>query len=244
MKKGRKRVPLVSRRLGQSGTVLFAGLCSGEVFSEWDGGGLLEELLDTPLALVYLAAALVFLASTRLAILRAAQPILLLALSPVQVFGGAGVLGALAFALAAAIVWLRLGFFRKRGRLKAAFISLSLAAAETGAVLMAPDPKTVAGPALSCAIVFGLLAFAMAERKILTALAPRREVLSLAAYKLSRRERQFVLGLLAGKTTKEIGFEYQLSDSTVRCTLSHAYRKLGVRDSTELAAMGERYSFE
>ncbi|HUW40823.1 MAG TPA: helix-turn-helix transcriptional regulator [Rectinemataceae bacterium] len=244
MTKLKKRAPLVNRRLGQTGTVLFTGLCSGEVLSEWDGGGLVEELFDSPLAVAYLAAALVFLASSRLAILRSAQPILLLALSPVQALGGAGVLGALAFALAGALLSMRMGFFKARAASKAVFLCFVVAAAESGSVLLAPEPRAVAGPALSCAIVFGVFAFALARRKILTAFAPKREVLSLQAFSLTRRERQFVLGLLAGKSTKQIGFEYRLSDSTVRCTLAHAYRKLGVRNSSELAAMGERYSFE
>ncbi|MGO8692877.1 MAG: helix-turn-helix transcriptional regulator [Rectinemataceae bacterium] len=238
-----RRAGLVSRRVGRAGTVLFTGLSGGEILEGLGENASVGELFDNPLALVYLGAALLCLASARFAALRSVQPALLLAMVPVQTIAGAGVLGGLAFALASVLLFLRLGFFRERGAFKASAIGAAVAAADLGAVLFSPDPRAAAGPALSCAAVFCVLARAMAKRKMPAALAVPREPLSLDDYNLSTRELQFLSARSEGKTSKEIGFEFGVSDTTVRNILMSAYRKLGIRDARELGALGERYAF-
>ena len=189
-----RRAGLVSRRVGRAGTVLFTGLSGGEILEGLGENASVGELFDNPLALVYLGAALLCLASARFAALRSVQPALLLAMVPVQTIAGAGVLGGLAFALASVLLFLRLGFFRERGAFKASAIGAAVAAADLGAVLFSPDPRAAAGPALSCAAVFCVLARAMAKRKMPAALAVPREPLSLDDYNLSTRELQFLSG--------------------------------------------------
>jgi DNA-binding CsgD family transcriptional regulator len=244
MIKLKKRATFVSRRLGQAGMVLFTGLSGGEFLENCGDQMSVEEFLGNPLALLYLGAAFLFLASARFAVLRTAQPVLLLAMVPIQTIAGSGVLGGLGFALASALIFLRLGFFKSRGLVKASVLSAAVAAAELGAVFLASHPRALAGPALSCAAIFCLLSHAMAKRKILAVLAPRREALSLGDFELSARELQFLSGRLEGKTSKEIGFEFGVTDSTVRNTLMSAYRKLGIHDARELGAMAERYTFK
>lgn len=56
---------------------------------------------------------------------------------------------------------------------------------------------------------------------------------------LSFRERQIVLLVREAKANKEIAAELCLSEGTIKEYLHHIFRKLGVRNRTELALRGD-----
>ncbi len=57
---------------------------------------------------------------------------------------------------------------------------------------------------------------------------------------LTRRERQILVLLMDGRTTRQISKELFLSESTVKAHLTAIYRKLGVTNRTEAAVAGWR----
>jgi len=61
-------------------------------------------------------------------------------------------------------------------------------------------------------------------------------------YALSPAESRIVGALLEGKSPKEIANELVLTPSTVKCHISHAYAKIGVRTRGELFARASLYS--
>ncbi|MBL8965381.1 MAG: hypothetical protein JNG85_00150 [Spirochaetaceae bacterium] len=65
--------------------------------------------------------------------------------------------------------------------------------------------------------------------------------LSLDDKGLSPAEKTYVLAVLAGRNHKEIAVDYEVSDSTVRNTISRAYQKLEVSDKAGLAVLAERF---
>jgi DNA-binding NarL/FixJ family response regulator len=52
--------------------------------------------------------------------------------------------------------------------------------------------------------------------------------------KLSRRQKQVLIGLASSKTIKEIAFEWGRSNKTVECAKAELYRKLGLFDIAAL----------
>jgi DNA-binding CsgD family transcriptional regulator len=68
--------------------------------------------------------------------------------------------------------------------------------------------------------------------------------LSLTERGLGRMERQYVLDTLSGKSVKEIAFQYNISESTVRNTLAKSYRKLGITGMVGLATLAERHTIK
>ena len=59
---------------------------------------------------------------------------------------------------------------------------------------------------------------------------------------LTRRERQILVLLMDGRTTRQISNELFLSEGTVKSYLTAIYRKLGVTNRTEAAITGwKRY---
>jgi DNA-binding NarL/FixJ family response regulator len=61
---------------------------------------------------------------------------------------------------------------------------------------------------------------------------------------LTPRERDVLVFLTAGKTTREICMALYLSEGTVKTHLTSIYRKLGVSNRTEAAIAGLRIGSE
>ena len=57
---------------------------------------------------------------------------------------------------------------------------------------------------------------------------------------LNRREEQIIKLIRQAKLNKEIAYELKLAEGTVREYLSRLYRKLGVKNRTELAVWGSK----
>lgn len=82
-----------------------------------------------------------------------------------------------------------------------------------------------------------MLYFAFQEKLMVYLKEPRRKV-SLKEEALSEAEQAYVKAtVLAGRSYKEVAFDFGVSESTVRNTLSRAYKKLGVADHAGLMAL-------
>ena len=63
-----------------------------------------------------------------------------------------------------------------------------------------------------------------------------------AGRELTRREREILILLMDGRTTRQIANELFLSEGTVKSHLTAIYQKLGVKNRTEAAITGwKRY---
>ena len=96
-------------------------------------------------------------------------------------------------------------------------------------------------PAISGGLAIIFVSLALGEGRVLGAFSPKKGRMSLRAMGLSYRERMFAQELLGGMLLKQIAYEHELTESTVYNTLANAYKKLGVRDSHELRALGVKY---
>jgi DNA-binding CsgD family transcriptional regulator len=88
---------------------------------------------------------------------------------------------------------------------------------------------------------YALIFFAF-EEKLVVFLKEPKPRLSLVEKGLTASERTYVLAILAGQAPKEIAAEFEVAESTVRNTISHAYKKLDVVDMialTNLAAKSD-----
>ena len=54
---------------------------------------------------------------------------------------------------------------------------------------------------------------------------------------LSKKEKEILLLLTCGRTNKEIASALRLSPETVKMTLKHIFRKLGVENRTQAAVL-------
>lgn len=68
-----------------------------------------------------------------------------------------------------------------------------------------------------------------------------RDKLSLSAKGLSATEIAYAMALLSGKNVKEIAFEHDVSESTVRNSLARVYGKLGVSSMFSFMSLASRY---
>ncbi|MEI6877136.1 MAG: LuxR C-terminal-related transcriptional regulator [Spirochaetota bacterium] len=149
---------------------------------------------------------------------------------------------ALCCALVAVLHFFRGGFFLRRARLRAILLALAL-----GGLIILPAIAALGStlrlllPALTAASVVVVVSLVVAEGRVLGAFSPKKGRLSLRAEGLSFRERMFAQELLGGMLLKQIAYEHQITESTVHNTLANAYKKLGVRDSHELRALGVKY---
>jgi DNA-binding NarL/FixJ family response regulator len=83
--------------------------------------------------------------------------------------------------------------------------------------------------------------YLMFEERLAVYLKAPKPRISLKEKELSGTERLYIKNITIGKTSKDIAFDYEVSESTVRNTLARAYKKLGIEDKSELAALAERY---
>ena len=205
-------------------------------------------MLDGPvfdsLSFVYLIFALCFLASAVFVSLGGIQAGLLFLLSALQSTLSSARLHGLGFALVAAVIILRRGWFYHRPMAKAVLVSGIGCLALIGPIFASARSFRALVPALIGASVFVIFVFGLARGRVLAACAPKKRVLRLADYKLTPRQCLVVRLRLSGKSAKEIGIENNISLSTVRNALSLAYGKLGIENCNALMAMGERYTVE
>jgi len=231
--------------MGFVGSLAMLGLAGSESVEPSESYLVMLDLPDFfSLALVYLLFALLFLVTALFSSLGPAQVGLLFSLSALQATQSSARLHGLGFALIAAIITLRRGWFIHKPMAKAAFVAGIGCLALLGPLFASDKSLRALLPALLGAEVFIIFVFGLAKGRILAAFAPRKRLLRLTDYKLTPRQCLVVKLRLAGKSAKEIAIENDIALSTVRNVLSLAYQKLGIDGCESLMAMGERYTVE
>jgi DNA-binding CsgD family transcriptional regulator len=211
------------------------------------GGMLLlafDEAPALPYSVAYLAFAALFLGSAAFVALRAIQAPLFYLLSAIQSSQEFTRHFGLGFAIVAAMLLLRRGWFLRKPIAKAAIVSAVGMATILGPLFAREGCLGGLPSALLWAAAYAIVAVGLAQGRYLPALGPRKRLLRLADFKLTKRQRQVVMMRIAGKSAKEIARETDTAISTVRNVLSTSYRKLGVEKGEGLLAMGERYTVE
>jgi DNA-binding CsgD family transcriptional regulator len=203
---------------------------------------LFDESAVVPLASVYLLFSVLFLASAILVSLGAVQVGFFFLLSALQATRSGARLYGLGFAIVAAILLLRRGWFFRRPKVKAVLVAGMGCGTLLGPIFMSGQGIRSLVPALIGAFVFVIIVLGLARGRFLSALAPKKGVLRLADFHLTAREISFVKSRIGGKSPKDIALECDVATSTVRNGLSMAYRKLEISGADELLAIGERYT--
>jgi DNA-binding CsgD family transcriptional regulator len=233
------------RVVGYIGSLTMLGFACSE---SSEPGELLLLVFDEAPALpsfaVYVAFAALFLATVFCVSLRATQVPIFFLLSAIQSSQEATRHFGLGFAVVAAMILLRRGWFLRKPAIKAAIV-LAVGSLAILAPLLARGGRLRALPSgLFWTASFAIIVVGLARSRYLPALGPRKRLLRLADFNLTKRQRQVVMMRIAGKSAKEIALETDTAISTVRNILSTSYRKLGVEKGEGLLAMGERYTVE
>ncbi len=170
-----------------------------------------------------------------------AQPIIMLALTPLPFLTATDSFYGLGFFVMGIILLFRLGFYEHH-RVPKFIISLAyLLGCELYAVIGSGKVISYAFTPIffiCCFLLFLYLAF---QEKLAVYLHEPKPLLSLKSKGLSGAECIYVKAIAVGQSTKEIAIDYSVSESTVRNTLSRAYHKLEIEDKTGIIALKEQY---
>ncbi len=193
---------------------------------------------------ITLLAITLFLLSALIDKLRWIQPVLFLILSPISIMPDAESIYGLGFFIMSILMLERAGFFTKYRTIKIVGLIIYLLGMQTISVVFAGEHFNDAMAASFFILAFGVFLWFLYKDRLVVFLREPKPRFSLAARGLSLGERSFVMLTMAGKSQKELAFDFELSESTVRNTLARAYKKLGVEDRIGLAVMGERFQIE
>lgn len=202
----------------------------------WGGYPLLMILFNlTQLSL--LASIALFVLSAVFAALRWIQPAVFLALSPVTVIQNCESVYGLGFLIMGGLLLERAGFFQRRRAIKAIAFMAYLLATEITAAVVSTEPITKAVGPTFFITAFGVFLWFLYKDRLVVSLQEPKVKVCLSEMGLTLSERAYVLAMIEGKSVKEIAFEYEVSESTIRNSIARACKKLAVEDSTGLAVL-------
>jgi len=181
----------------------------------------------------------IFLLSAFISKLGFLQPVLFLLMVPLGFGDNLESFYGLGFFAVAVLILRQMNFFNHRRTLKLSILLGYLYVVELYFALKSSHFTKSLYPVFFMTI-FLLFLFIMFREQIVIYLKEPKARLSLRERGLSAAERSYVLELSKGKTLKEVAFDYEVSESTVRNTLARAYKKLGVEDKTELVALAAK----
>lgn len=93
-------------------------------------------------------------------------------------------------------------------------------------------------------MVFLFLLYYAFSEKLMVYLKEPRPRISLREKGLSDAERTYIKAIIAGRNYKQIAFDYEVKESTVRNTVARAYKKLGISDRADLVSQAVRFDIE
>jgi DNA-binding CsgD family transcriptional regulator len=207
-----------------------------------DGGWSFLQILADPQNWILLLSVSGFVLSSIWAPAVWFQPLVFLVIAPLPLMQLAESLYGLGFFVMGILLLFRLGFFEHRRVPKLILAIAYLYLWEVISALKAERNLILAFEPVFFVTVFLLMLYFAFSEKLMVYLHEPREKLSLREKTLSEAERAYVMALLKdGKNYKEIAFDFEVSESTVRNTLARAYKKLGVSDHAGLASLGNKF---
>jgi DNA-binding CsgD family transcriptional regulator len=169
------------------------------------------------------------------------QPVIFLIITPYSISTDVTSFFGLGFFAHALILLYRLGFYKKRRVLRLILSFAYFALSEIGVAVFTGQKLVYAVGAIFFMMVFSFFAYLVFEEKLAVFLKEPKRELSLKEKGLAATERAYTLAFASGRSTKEVAYDFGVSESTVRNTLARSYKKLGVDDKAGLSALAERY---
>ena len=207
-----------------------------------EGKPVIDALLH-PYVFICLAISLLMALSARFSFLQWAQPLVWLASSILATLGDANNITGLGFFVVALLLLFRFGFYERGRALKLGITVLFFVLLEIGSSIAHEAPLTDGIAMLFVITVLLVTLYLSYHEKLMVYLHEPKKTLSLGGKGLTEAEQKYVLAMVGGQSPKEIARFYEVSESTVRNTLARAYKRLGVGDRSELAALAERMQF-
>lgn len=190
-----------------------------------------------PSQILSLVSVALFLLSALFPPLRWLQPAIFLLTSPVAIVPDSHNIYGLGYFIMGVVLLERAGFFLKHRPAKVVILLAYLLAIEVVAVFIS---KENIGRAISPTFfiaAFGLFLWFLYKDRLVVILKEPKPRIALSEKGLSPAERTYVFAMIEGKSVKEIAFEYEVAESTVRNTITRACKKLEVEDTTGLAVL-------
>ena len=206
----------------------------------YKGSGVVESITFN--VVTQLIVSLLFFISSRSSRLYFIQPLLFLALTPINLLSAHDSFYGLGFFMMAVLLLFKVGFFTRRRTLKLIGLLIYLYGWELYASLRSGWERGLSLTPVFFVTAFLLFLYILYREQIIVYLKEPKPILDLREKGLSGTERAYITALAKGMSPKEIAAEHKVSDSTVRNTLARAYKKLGVKDKSELTALTARHT--
>lgn len=220
--------------------IFFAGYVVNFIFILVRGDGILQGFVH-PYQIVLLAMTGLFVLSAFKDSLRWIQPAVFVGLSPLAIITDAQGIYGLGFFIIGALLLERAGFFLHNRKLKAGIVLSYLLAIEIVAVIASKRPLADAISPTFFIAAFGTFLWFLYKDRLVVILKEPKPLLSLEAKGLSPAESLYIFATIKGRHQKEIAADFEVAESTIRNTLSRAYKKLGIDDKSSVASLAERY---
>jgi DNA-binding CsgD family transcriptional regulator len=170
------------------------------------------------------------------------QPFMFFSLMPLPFLDNAQSLYGLGFFVMGVLLLFRLGFYERYRLLKLICSIAYLYFWEIWSALKVGRNLISAFTPVFFVTALLLMLYVAFSEKLMVYLKEPKQKLSLREKTLSEAERAYVMALLKdGKNYKEIAFDFEVSESTVRNTLARAYKKLDISDHMGLVNLANQY---
>jgi DNA-binding CsgD family transcriptional regulator len=193
--------------------------------------------VSRPGNLIQLFVALMFYLSSRSPKLYWIQPAIFLVIAPLPFISNNDSFYGLAFFVLAVLLLFKIGFFKSLRVPKFIGLLLYLYIIQVITAIITERSLQLALTPVFFVTIFLVILYILYHEEIVIYLKEPKPVLDLKAKKLSEAEYHYLIDLRNGKHLKEIAFDHGVSESTVRNTLARTYKKLGVKDKSELMAL-------
>lgn len=207
------------------------------------GAGFFEALANPTMMITYVFTALLIISTLwkRFSII---QPLLFIFITPLPLIQNPQGFFGLSIFVCGIILLYKGGYLERRRVIKTVVLLVYLYAWLTvGAIRLSLHRTFSFGPLffMTAFLAFLYLVF---KEQVVVYLKEKKPVLSLAEKGLSEAEAAYVRAAAKGLSPKEMAAEFGVTESTIRNTMSRAYKKLGVADRAGLAALLASHELE
>jgi DNA-binding CsgD family transcriptional regulator len=213
-----------------AGTVFLVAYFGTSLLRVFGRGSSFVQAFLIPGQLAQLLISALMYASAYIYALRWIPPVIYLAIMPLGFIGTHESFYGIGLFAVACILLFRLGFFDRHRLLKVGLCIVYLFICEIIAALIVRRSFVLVLTSTFLALVFIIFLYLIFYDRLVVYLKKPKPRFSMVEAGLSSAERYYVKSVVAGKSLKEISYEFEVSESTVRNTLSRAYKKLGVDD--------------
>lgn len=206
-----------------------------------DGDTIISALLDFKDISSLLAISAAMFASGYISKLAWLQPAIFLVVVPIPILSNPESFYGLGFFAVAVLLLFKLDFYKVHGVLKTIGSIVYIVVLEVCSSLISKKDMYTGLMAVIFIIGFLFFLYLTYRERIVVYLKEPKAKLSLDEKGLSEAEQNYIRAMAKGKNVKEISFHFGVSESTVRNTLSRAYKKLAINSKSGLATIVEKY---